>query len=613
MHSLCLLIPTLLLTTLTTVISAAPLKQFTLNLTSTTLSPDGYPYPYLLANGQLDYPIEVNKGDDVEITVHNNLDVETSLHWHGIFQRNINWQDGPGMVTQCPILPGETFVYRFSVKEQAGTYWWHAHYKAQYINGLRGPLIIHDPESVYLNSYDEDITLTLTDVYHNTSDYLLSYYFEPGEGAFEPVPETILIGGQGRYDCSFAKEGTGCVKDAPRKVIEVEKGKKYRLRLINTSSMANFNFTIDGHSFTVIESDGVETQPQTVKSLNIATSQRYSIILTADSTLESNFWIRAEVDTTMWAGAPTDLNGFDPIGKAILRYKTSPNPNKDPTSTPTFLPGLDEYTLGELVNTAPPDVELTDINLFMRYTLLPDPETNVTLATVSVNNDIGDVFISDTQYKMPRSYPTLFTTFQQVMHPNISSVASPYDPISNTGLAGKLQFDPSMNMVPIQNGSWVSLTIINDDITPHVFHLHGHTFHVVGHGTLLNRRPNPPKTFGDGGEEAEEPQVPVHYPRKDAIQVPPCKSTGATSGETGCLKGYARILFQATNPGVHLLHCHMEWHMQAGLSFTFVNAEGLSDLYENMPANMKADVQRGKCRGVENIKMSGIRKRRRGM
>ncbi|KAJ3274185.1 hypothetical protein HDU76_010743, partial [Blyttiomyces sp. JEL0837] len=150
-------------------------KSFTMNVNYATASPDGYQFNgMMLANNQIDYPIRVNKGDTVSVTVNNQMNVSTSIHWHGMFQKGNPWMDGPAGATQCPIPPGGTFTYQFNVGNQVGTYWWHSHYKGQYVNGLRGPFIIDDPSGPYLNQYDEDLTITLTDFHHNTSDYLLA-------------------------------------------------------------------------------------------------------------------------------------------------------------------------------------------------------------------------------------------------------------------------------------------------------------------------------------------------------------------------------------------------------------------------------------------------------
>lgn len=64
--------------------------------------------------------------------------------------------DGSAYVTQCPIAPGNSFLYNFSAGHQVGTFWYHSHYGPQYCDGLRGPLIIYDPDDPYRSSYDID-------------------------------------------------------------------------------------------------------------------------------------------------------------------------------------------------------------------------------------------------------------------------------------------------------------------------------------------------------------------------------------------------------------------------------------------------------------------------
>ena len=77
-------------------------------------------------------------------------------HWHGMFQKRSNWADGTSYVTQCPLRPNDTFEYRFSATGQTGTYWYHSHYTTQYCDGLRGPLVIYDPEDPLAHMYDVD-------------------------------------------------------------------------------------------------------------------------------------------------------------------------------------------------------------------------------------------------------------------------------------------------------------------------------------------------------------------------------------------------------------------------------------------------------------------------
>ncbi|KAH8995102.1 Cupredoxin [Lactarius hatsudake] len=83
-----------------------------------------------------------------------------------------NYVDGSTFVTQCPIIPGESFTYQFQTSEQSGTYWYHAHYKVQYCDGLRGLLVIYDLNDPHVSLYDvdnEDTIITLADWYHYVS------------------------------------------------------------------------------------------------------------------------------------------------------------------------------------------------------------------------------------------------------------------------------------------------------------------------------------------------------------------------------------------------------------------------------------------------------------
>ena len=77
-------------------------------------------------------------------------------HFHGIYQEGTNWEDGAAFVNQCPIATGNSFLYEFTCLDQAGTFWYHSHLSTQYCDGLRGPMVIYDPDDPYLDLYDVD-------------------------------------------------------------------------------------------------------------------------------------------------------------------------------------------------------------------------------------------------------------------------------------------------------------------------------------------------------------------------------------------------------------------------------------------------------------------------
>jgi FtsP/CotA-like multicopper oxidase with cupredoxin domain len=119
------------------------LRQYTLIVSNGSYNGDGlafneaklfndtYPGPWLQACW----------GDIVEVTVINRLPYNgTSIHWHGIRQNQTMHMDGVNGITQCPIAPGDTFVYKWNAT-QYGSTWYHSHYSLQYADGMVGPMV----------------------------------------------------------------------------------------------------------------------------------------------------------------------------------------------------------------------------------------------------------------------------------------------------------------------------------------------------------------------------------------------------------------------------------------------------------------------------------------
>ncbi|KAG8736454.1 hypothetical protein FRC10_009310 [Ceratobasidium sp. 414] len=322
-------------------LTAAAFADYTLNIVNAQISPDGFTRTASLVNGEFPGPVLfANKGDILRNTVVNQLTDptmrrSTSIHWHGLFQRTTAYEDGPAFVTQCPISPASTYQYVIPTVDQAGTHWYHSHLGSQYVDGIRGAIVIYDPNDPHKALYDVDDASTviqLSDWYHTPAPTLVDAYFQSGA---EPVPDTGLINGRGRY-----KGGPA----APWSVINVEKGKRYRFRVINNSAIGYFKFEIDGHMLTIIEADGVAHQPYTVKSVNIYPAERYSIVVTNQTA--SNYWVRAPINAS---GSSSTL---DPsLIKAILRYNGAPA--SDPTTSQTSGTTLDISNLKVDIPTIP--------------------------------------------------------------------------------------------------------------------------------------------------------------------------------------------------------------------------------------------------------------------
>ncbi|KAJ7663168.1 laccase [Mycena polygramma] len=481
---------------------------YTIPITNATVAPDGFPRQAIQAGTFPGMMLFANKGDVMHINVTMNQDNptmrrSTAIHWHGIFQDRTASEDGPAFVNQCPIAHGEFYrQYNYPLLNQTGTYWFHSHLSTQYVDGERGTLVIYpdDPLGHLYDVDDETTVVTLADWYHSPAAGLMDQFKVDG---VTPVPSSGLINGIGRYNGG---------PEVPWAVINVVQGKRYRFRVINISAYAAFTFSIDGHVFEVIETDGIETVPLAVTSFEIYVAQRYSIILNATEAVD-NYWIRAPIDVQ---GNNPDLDANNV--KAILRYQGAPD--ADPTTNalvaPVALKGgpggggggngqagpLQEFQLATLVNPGAPGGDApADHVLDLKFNA----------AGPGVWEINGIVYT-------PPTLPTMLKIF------NGATVAS--------------DFNVSEHTFILNDNEVVELNIHGADhgIT-HPFHLHGHAFDIV--------------------KSASGPTNFINPPRRDVIAVE---------------KGGVTIRFRADNPGPWFLHCHIDWHLEAGLAVVFAES-----------------------------------------
>ncbi|KAJ3150803.1 laccase [Geranomyces variabilis] len=256
-------------------LASAEVRQYDLNIANGRISPDGGPARgAVLANNMFPGPLITGNKDDIfELKVTNSLtdksmDLPTAVHWHGFFQFGTAYDDGPSHTNQAPILPGDSYTYRFQSRDQAGTFWYHSHFHAQYVDGLRGVIIVRDPQDPHKSLYDFDLdehVLSLSEWYSQPSKIDLQQLLATGS---EPTPSAGLINGSGGK--------------APKYVANVAKGKRYRMRIVNSGAMTSWEFSIDKHDFTVIEVDSINHKPVLASKLVIYPGQRYSIVVNAN-------------------------------------------------------------------------------------------------------------------------------------------------------------------------------------------------------------------------------------------------------------------------------------------------------------------------------------------
>ncbi|GAD92842.1 iron transport multicopper oxidase FET3 [Paecilomyces variotii No. 5] len=481
------------------------------NVTWVTANPDGLADRKVVGiNGKWPLPVvEVDRGDRLVVNMYNGLgDKNTSIHWHGMYQNGTNYMDGPSMVTQCPVPPGASLTYNFTVN-QNGTYWYHCHTDACYPDGYRQALIVRDTDSFFHNDYEEDITITLSDWYHHMTEGLkekfLSLYNPTGA---EPIPDAFLF------------------NDTLNSSIPVKPNTTYLLRLINIGAFVAQYFYIEGHSFKIVEIDGVYTEPAEADILYIGVAQRYSILLTTKNETDKNYAIVTVADSDLLDTIPETLqlnntnwleyNKAAPHEKAVVQVDQSSD-----------LDPFDDITL------VPHD----------RMPLLPEPdvEVNLTVYMNNLDNGFNYAFFNNITYTRPK-VPSLF------------SVLSSGDLSTNPTVYGT-----NTHPFVFEHNNVVQVIINNGDTGSHPFHLHGHNFQVIdrapGYGPNFNSYLNGDPVPYDPSNHTAFPEAP---PRRDTVVLPP--------------QGYMVLRFVADNPGVWFFHCHIDWHLSSGLASVFIEA-----------------------------------------
>lgn len=187
--------------------------------------------------------------------------------------------DGPTGVVQCDVPPGNDFTYNFTIA-QSGTYWYHSHTRGQYPDGLRGPMIINDPDSPFRGQYDEELVLTVSDWYHDQmQDLLPGFISKNNPTGAEPVPNAALW------------------NETQNLTIPVQPGQTYMFRVANVGAFAGQYIWFEGHNMSIVEVDGVYTQPAEAEMIYLSAAQRCSFMVTMRNDTSANFPFMASMDT----------------------------------------------------------------------------------------------------------------------------------------------------------------------------------------------------------------------------------------------------------------------------------------------------------------------------
>ncbi|CEP64953.1 ferroxidase FET5 LALA0_S15e01112g [Lachancea lanzarotensis] len=434
-------------------------------------NPDGVKERKMIGfNGEWPIPeIHINKGDRLIVRLTNGFDdLPTSLHFHGFFHRqadeNMNQMDGPPMVTQCPIMPGDTYVYNFTVVNQVGTYWIHSHSGAQYTDGMRTALIVHDEDEPF--EYDEEKVIQIGDHYHKPyyeiMDEFLSRYNPTGA---EPIPQNILFNNTVNASLSFKPDTV------------------YLLRFINVGNFISQYLYMEDHDFTIVEVDGIYTRPNTTSLLYLAPGQRMSVLVRSHSHANKNYALMQIMDETMLDAVPPNL---------ILNRTNHIIYNED-------APRASEYYIDSF-SAVTNDFFLTPL---AGKELLSDYDYQISL-DVKMDN-LGDgknyAFFNNITYVAPK-VPTLIT-----------ALSAPEKLAKNPAIYGE-----NVNAFVLEHGEVIEVVVNNYDDGRHPFHLHGHNFQIVQKSDAFDEDDAEPVPYNEMAPLMPYPDIPM---QRDTVVLEP--------------------------------------------------------------------------------------------
>ncbi len=527
---------------------------------------DGKPSHGIGINGTVPGPlIRLKQGRTVRLAVTNTLDEETSIHWHGLL---VPFQmDGvPGI--SFPGIPARTtFTYEFPVI-QSGTYWYHSHSGLQEQMGHYGPIVI-DPAGADPVRSDREHVVVLSDhsPLHPHAIFrklkLQGGYFNYQKqtlggllaGRDQPAGERRMWGGM-RMDPTDVSDVTGSTYTylvnghgpADNWTALFAPGERVRLRIVNASAMTNFNVRIPGLTLTVVQADGQNVRPVAVDEFQIAVAETYDVIVEPTEpiayTLVAEAWDRSGMARAtlaprsgMAAAVPalrkrslatmTDMGMGMGMGAMAGMDHGAMKADAAPAACPPEHAAMGHCTPGQ----AP--AEGAGMTHAMRdFANAPDlPKTAAVQTVAPMPMDrtgeppqgLGDVGHRVLVYRdlmaLDRNPDPRAPSRQLRIHltGNMERYMWAFDGVKLNEVKAP---------IPFRLGERVRVTLVNDTMMAHPIHLHGHFFELVtGHGD--------------------------HAPRKHTINVAP--------------GGTATFDLTADAPGDWAFHCHLLYHMHAGM------------------------------------------------
>ncbi|XP_028773788.1 laccase-4-like isoform X1 [Neltuma alba] len=492
-------------------------------------------------NGKFPGPtIYAREDDNVLVRVSNHVNVNVTIHWHGVRQLRTGWSDGPAYITQCPIQPGQSYLYNFTLTGQRGTLFYHAH-----VNWLRstvhGAVVILPKRDVPypFPKPDDELVVVLGEWWKSDTEAVINEALKSGLAPNVSDAHTINGLPGAVANCSSQE-----VYNLP-----VEKGKTYLLRLVNAALNEELFFKIAGHTLTVVEVDASYVKPFKIDTIIIAPGQTTNVLLNADQksgkylVAASPFMDAPVAVDNVTATATVHYTGINSAATTVL---TNPPPKNATQVANKFIDSLKSLNSKKYPAKVPLKI---DHSLFFTVGLGINPcpsckPANGSRVVASVNNV---TFVMPTTALLQAHYfniPGVFTTDFPAKPPHV---------FNYTGAGpASLQTTSGTRLYRLPFNSTVQLVLQDTGIIApesHPIHLHGFNFFVVGRGIGNYDPKNDPKNF-------------------NLVDPVERNTIGLPSG------GWTAIRFRADNPGVWFMHCHFEVHTTWGLKMAFLVDNG---------------------------------------
>ncbi|WP_180080630.1 MULTISPECIES: copper resistance system multicopper oxidase [unclassified Acinetobacter] len=543
----------------------AAVKEYHLNIDEKTINLTGKAVKKISVNGQFPAPLlEFEEGDDAVIHVHNQLKKQnTSVHWHGLLLPGL--MDGvPGFNGFNEIQPDGSFTYKFKVR-QSGTYWYHAHSKGQEQDGLYGALVIYPKGKQPITAHEntqQDYVVMLSDFHESSSAQIIANlkksaeYYQNQRETTKDVLKQIKRDGlkstwkdrsmwnQMRMLKTDLSDVTGYTFLVNGKTPEqnwtglFKPNEKVRLRFVNAAAMSFFDVRIPNLKMTVVSADGQPVKPVPVDEFRIGAAETYDVIvqpkaahyqIEAESIDRSGFAIGTLHDETqpqhagihMPEARPRALLTMEDMGHGSMSSTDHSKMNHD------VMPNTDH---SKMKHDAMPNIDRSKMNhqaIALDYAVhhsvaknnKPKPEPSV-MGWANASTPVGDKALQYSDLKSLQAQPdTREPTQDLVIH--LGGTMERYLWMMN----GK-KFSEA-EPLKVKYGERIRLKFVNDSMMAHPMHLHGMFM------------------------QLENGQASSEMPNKHTVIVPPGKTVTA--------------LLTANELGEWAIHCHLLYHMSAGM------------------------------------------------